>query len=60
MGIQEGNQGGGVRGLDWHLNAGGRAVRGDRMRRGEVATGFGSAGAGRGMLLMGGPHMAVT
>jgi hypothetical protein len=60
MGIQEGIQGGGVRGLDWHLNAGGRAARGDRMWRGEVATGLGSAGAGRGMELTGRPHMAVT
>jgi hypothetical protein len=49
-----------VRGLDWHLNAGGRAARGDQMQRGEVAMGLGSAGAGRGMELTGGPHMAVT
>jgi hypothetical protein len=59
-GIQEGESRRGVRGLDWHLNAGGRAARGDRMRRGEVATGLGSASAGRVMELMSRPHMAVT
>jgi hypothetical protein len=59
-GIQEGESRRGVRGLDWHLNAGGRVARGDRMRRGEVATGLGSAGAGKGMELTGGAHLAVT
>jgi hypothetical protein len=60
MGIQEGNQSGEVRGLDWRLNAGGRAAWGDRMRRGEVVTGLGSAGPRKGVELTGGAHLAVT
>jgi hypothetical protein len=58
-GFKRGNQGGGVRGLDWHLNDGGRAVRGHQMRRGTMEMRFGSAGARKGVELMGGPHMAV-
>jgi hypothetical protein len=49
-----------VRALDWRLNDGGREVRGDQMRRGTVETGFGSAGARKGVELTGGAHLAVT
>jgi hypothetical protein len=52
--------GGGVRGLDWCLNDGGQELQGDEMRWGAVETGFGSAGARKGVELTGGPNMAVT
>jgi hypothetical protein len=55
-----GNQGGGVRGLDWYLNDGGRAARGDQMRRGAVEMGFGSAGTRKGVELTGRAHLAAT
>jgi hypothetical protein len=35
-------------------------VWGDRMRRGEVATGLGSAGARKGVELTGRAHLVVT
>jgi hypothetical protein len=59
-GIQGGNQGGGVRVFDWRLNDGGREARGDQLRQGAVETCFGSAGARKGVDLMGGAHLAAT
>jgi hypothetical protein len=58
--LKRGNQGGGVRGLDWHLNDGGREAQGNQMRQGVVETGFGSAGVRKWVELTGGPHMAMT
>jgi hypothetical protein len=43
-GIMRGNHGGGVKSLSWHLEARGRAVWGDRGRRGEAVVWQGSTG----------------
>jgi hypothetical protein len=60
MGIQEGESRRGVRGFDWRLNDGGQKARGDQLRQGAVETCFGSAGARKGVDLMGGAHLAAT